>query len=190
MVTHRLNSVQRFDKIFVLHQGQITEQGNHYELLERHGLYRQMWDKQTGVSTAADGSVRVSPERLKAIPIFSRVNLDQLASIASNFVLEEFEAGAVLIKQGDLSEKFYIIFRGSLDVLKLDSEGNEGRIAILDEGDHFGEIAVINHVPRNATVRARKKSTCLSLNRTHFMALVQNNPELLADLDEYIKLRQ
>ena len=96
----------------------------------------------------------------------------------------------MLIKQGDLSEKFYIIFRGSLDVLKLDSEGNEGRIAILDEGDHFGEIAVINHVPRNATVRARKKSTCLSLNRTHFMTLVQNNPELLADLDEYIKLRQ
>ena len=190
MVTHRLNSVQRFDKIFVLHQGQIAEQGSHYELLEWRGLYRQMWDKQTGVSTAADGSVRVTPERLKAIPIFSRVNLDQLASIASNFVLEEFEAGAVLIKQGDLSEKFYIIFRGSLDVLKLDSEGNEGRIAILDEGDHFGEIAVINHVPRNATVRARKKSTCLSLNRTHFMALVQNNPELLADLDEYIKLRQ
>jgi ATP-binding cassette subfamily B protein len=190
MVTHRLNSVQRFDKIFVLHQGQIAEQGNHYELLEWRGLYRQMWDKQTGVSTAADGSVRVTPERLKAIPIFSRVNLDQLASIASNFVLEEFEAGAVLMRQGDLSEKFYIIFRGSLDVLKLDSEGNEGRIAILDEGDHFGEIAVINHVPRNATVRARKKSTCLSLNRIHFMTLVQNNPELLADLDEYIKLRQ
>jgi CRP-like cAMP-binding protein len=49
---------------------------------------------------------------------------------------------------------------------------------------------VIKHVPRSATVRARKKSTCLSLNRTHFMTLVQNNPELLEELDEYIKLRQ
>jgi ATP-binding cassette subfamily B protein len=190
MVTHRLNSVQRFDKIFVLDQGQIAEEGNHYELLEKRGLYSQMWDKQTGVSTAADGSVRVTPERLKSIPIFSKVNLDQLASIASNFILEDFEAGAVLMKQGDLSEKFYIIFRGSLDVLKVDSEGHESRIAILDEGDHFGEIAVIKNVPRSATVRARKKSTCLSLNRTHFMTLVQNNPELLEELDEYIKLRQ
>jgi len=189
MVTHRLTSVQRFNRIFVLSEGRVAEQGNHYELLEKDGVYRELWDKQSGVSISADGTARVTPERLKAIPIFAQVGLDVLARVAAQFISEYFGAGSVVIRQGELSDKFYVIVRGSLEVLKADAEGVDKRIAILQDGDHFGEIAPLKVVPRNATLRAQSPTLCLSLNRESFVALVESQPQLRAELEKYIQVR-
>src|SRR5205807_8828142 len=46
-IAHRLRAVVDADVIFVLQEGQIVDQGTHEELMERPGLYRQMWDEQT-----------------------------------------------------------------------------------------------------------------------------------------------
>ena len=48
MIAHRLSTIQNADEILVLHKGEIAERGNHYELLEKRGLYYKMYVLQNG----------------------------------------------------------------------------------------------------------------------------------------------
>ncbi len=190
MVTHRLAAVQRFDKIIVLEKGKVVEEGSHDVLLARGGVYRDLWDKQGGFTITADGFAHVTPERLKAIPIFASLDLDALAPLAEQFHTETFEPGFLAIREGDPGDKFYIIVRGSVEVLKRDAEGKEKRLAVLQDGDHFGEIALLNSVPRGASLRALTQSHCLSLSREQFNTLVAAHPSLRAALESAIAERQ
>ena len=47
-IAHRLSTIAAMDRLIVMDQGEIIEQGSHQELLARHGLYAQLWDHQTG----------------------------------------------------------------------------------------------------------------------------------------------
>jgi len=58
-VTHRLSSVVNADRVFLLDQGRLVEEGRHTELLSAGGLYAKLWRKQSGVqANAADAVVR------------------------------------------------------------------------------------------------------------------------------------
>ena len=48
VIAHRLSTIQRMDRIIVLDKGQIVEEGTHKELLEKKGLYADLWEHQTG----------------------------------------------------------------------------------------------------------------------------------------------
>ena len=51
MIAHRLSTIKNVDKIYVLNNGKIEEEGNHEELLDKNGLYKEMWDNyQTSIS--------------------------------------------------------------------------------------------------------------------------------------------
>ena len=189
MVTHRLAAVKRFSSIIVLQAGQVVEQGNHDALLARGGVYRDLWDKQSGFSISSEGVAHVTPERLRAIAIFASLELPLLEELASQFSTETFEADFMAIRQGDPGDKFYIIVRGSLKVVKRDSEGTNQKVAVLQDGDHFGEIALLHSTPRTASLIAEVPSQCLSLSREHFNQLVLAHPPLRTALEEAIARR-
>lgn len=85
---------------------------------------------------------------------------------------QTFAAGATIFRQGDPPDHFYVIQRGEVEV-SLEQPGGQGRtIARLGAGDHFGEIGVLQGVPRTATVRAATDTTVLALGRDAFNELV------------------
>jgi ATP-binding cassette subfamily B multidrug efflux pump len=47
-IAHRLSTIAAMDRLIVLHQGHIVEEGNHGELLDRGGLYAELWNRQSG----------------------------------------------------------------------------------------------------------------------------------------------
>ncbi|NBR97083.1 MAG: ATP-binding cassette domain-containing protein, partial [Verrucomicrobia bacterium] len=142
MVTHRLASAQSFDKIVVLDQGKVAEEGTHQQLFDKKGLYRNLWDKQSGFGITSQGYLKVTPDRLRAIPIFSELDFPVLENIAGEFNTEIFEPEITVTKEGAKGDKFYIAVRGSLQVLKKGPNGVDRKITVLRDGDHFGEIAL------------------------------------------------
>lgn len=70
-----------------------------------------------------------------------------------------FAPGEIVIREGDESHEAYMIRAGTAEVLKTNSVGRDIRIAVLDEGEIFGEMALILDRPRSATVRARTELT-------------------------------
>lgn len=189
-VTHRLASVIHADQIHVFHEGRIVESGTHQELLSRNGLYTQLWEKQHGFQLSEDGLyASVDAERLGKLPFFSGIEAPLLHNIALMFSTEVFKQGDVVVREGEEGNKFYIIARGIFEVLKRSKDGTETRVAQLQDGDHFGEIALLKEIPRTATVRAMGPSVLLSVRREAFHQLTNHYPQLLSILEKSLASR-
>jgi ATP-binding cassette subfamily B protein len=184
-VTHRLASAEHADCIYVLHQGEVAEQGSHRELLKLpEGRYKQSWTKQTGFDIREDGyHVEISSERLKLFPIFSEMDESLLRDISRFFVTESYAKDRTIIHEGDPGDKFYIVVRGKVEVLKRNSAGNNDRIAVLSDGDFFGEMALLRNIPRTATIYTLTPVVFITLQREFFQDLMKRAPHLTAFLE-------
>ena len=188
--THRLAGVVDADRIFVLEQGRLVEQGTHQELLDLGGIYRDLWDKQTGfVIEEAGHQARVTTRRLRRIPLFAAFDEDRLATLAGRFVTARYDAGQVIIQQGEAGDLFYILVHGAGEVLRT-ADGTERPVDVLQDGDYFGELALLEDVPRSATVRARSACLLLALTRHHFQDLLRDAPEVRAAIGEVASKRE
>ncbi|WP_158606854.1 ABC transporter transmembrane domain-containing protein [Paenibacillus ginsengarvi] len=189
-VTHRLAYAALSDRIVVLSQGSVAETGTHEELLELGGEYRQMWDKQQGFMLAhGSGNACVRSDRLRKLPFFSSIDSEALDEISRLFVMEKFEAGAMVVEQGEQGDKFYLIARGKVDVLFSAGLGERRKVASLEDGDHFGEIALMQHIPRTATIVTVTACWLLSLSYDHFHPLVMRYPAIREELEATLRSR-
>lgn len=190
-VTHRLASVVRMDCIFVLDKGRLVERGTHQELLALKGVYHEMWQKQHGFIISDEGKhAQVEGTRLRAIPLFKDVEEELLGSLAGRFVSEAVPKGETVIREGDLGDKFYITVRGKVEVTTVNAQGTTVRLAVLQDGDYFGEIALLEDVRRTATIRTVEDSLFLTLTRPKFEYLLGELPELRAGFEQVMKERQ
>jgi ATP-binding cassette subfamily B protein len=173
-VTHRLSSAASADTIFVFEAGRLAEYGSHDSLLARDGAYAVLWKKQSGFHVTPDGSQgKIAPERLGQVPILSGLSGDDLLRLMPLFRSEAYRPGEDIVVEDETSGSFYIVVRGTVDVLK----GTQ-RIAALQDGDFFGEIALLKGSPRTATVRATAFTTCIALDREAFNGLVSRSPHI------------
>lgn len=84
-----------------------------------------------------------------------------------------FEPGQVVIREGDIGARFYIVLKGQLEAVRK-RPGGEERLSIIKEGDHFGERALLRRTRRAATIRTLTAVDLLSLERTDFLALASS----------------
>lgn len=178
-VTHRLASVVTMDRIFVLDRGRVVEQGKHDELLALGGVYSTLWEKQSGfVIAEGGGRARVEAARLHAIPMLQSLDAEALKALADIFITERCPADRDVFRKGDPGDKFYIVARGKLTVWIHTPDGGQKQIRALEDGDHFGEIALMEDTARTATVRTSTDCIFLTLARDPFLKLLQREPKL------------
>jgi len=177
-VTHRLASIVAMDRIFVLERGRMVEQGRHDELLLLGGVYYKLWEKQRGFVIAEGGQARVEASRLRSIPMLQSFDADVLTTLADIFITERCPAGRDVFREGDPGDKFYIVVRGTLSVWINTADGEQKQIRTMEDGNHFGEIALMEDVARTATVRTTTDCVFLTLSRDPFLKLLQREPKL------------
>ena len=89
----------------------------------------------------------------------------------------EFGAGDTIFREGDLGTEMYIIHEGKVEILN--RLGDEDRVlAVLEKGDFFGEMSVLEDLPRAATARALTDARLLQINGSTFDQMLQSNPEI------------
>lgn len=88
-----------------------------------------------------------------------------------------YRDGEVIVRQGDRGDYMYIIQTGQAEVLR-EKEGQEVRLAVLSEGDIFGEMALFEQEVRSATVRALGDVRVLIVDKINFLHQVQEDPSL------------
>jgi ATP-binding cassette subfamily B protein len=178
-VTHRLSGAAGADQIFVLADGQLAESGTHAELLALGGTYSQLWQQQQeGLSISRDGQrAAITGARLKSIEVFRGLADADLEPIAARFSSERIAADRVVFAQGDAGDKFYVIAHGKVEVVLERPEGAE-RLRVLEDGDVFGEVALLRDAPRTATIRTLTPCLFLTLSRDQFADLMDHHPGL------------
>ncbi|HVS84423.1 MAG TPA: cyclic nucleotide-binding domain-containing protein [Gaiellaceae bacterium] len=89
---------------------------------------------------------------------------ETIARLAKRMEREEVAPGTVIVREGDLGERFYVLFTGLLSVTQVSGAAH----AVLRPGDYFGEVALAMGVPRTATVAAITPAVVASCDRETF----------------------
>ena len=110
---------------------------------------------------------------LRAIPMFGPLSPVTVEALARALVRVEVPAGEIVVREGDESDRFYVIESGSVRVTAAD-----GRL-LREEGpgEYFGEIGLLRDVPRTATITAAEDIVLLALERDEFLEAVTGQGE-------------
>jgi len=113
------------------------------------------------------------------LDLFLEPDLVQLrVGKSSGIHQEHFEPGQAVFEQGDLGDRVYIIIKGVAVVVRRDDNQGESVVATLNAGQYFGEMALLNRAPRNATVRCTEAMDVLSIEKGDFNALITHLEEM------------
>ena len=99
------------------------------------------------------------------IPIFDKIIADELKLISKYMNVVEADPGEIIFKEGEKGDYVCFVVNGSLDVIKKSETGKDIVISTLSKGRSIGEMSVIDDSPRSATVKARTKSTLVTLSQ-------------------------
>src|SRR5512136_869733 len=131
------------------------------------------------------GSATFQPEALRSVPLFSRLTDDIVTRIAGSFRTEEVTLGNNLVVEGKDRNKFFIIAQGQVEVLSKGVHGSDLRIALLTEGEYFGEADLFSDKPSEVTVRTITPCIFLTLSRKELDTILAKKPSLK---DEFRKV--
>jgi len=122
-------------------------------------------------------------EVLRRLPLFRGIPPKTLERLASHTVEEYYLPGELVVVEGEIGDRMFVVTRGSARVT-VDKQGTQ-EVAILKEGDFFGEMSLLTGAPRAATVVAPDGLQVISLRASDLGPLLRENPDvarLLADV--------
>jgi CRP-like cAMP-binding protein len=124
-------------------------------------------------------------DMLAAVPLFSTCSKAELRTIANLGAGLTVADGAVLTTQGNPGREFFLLTRGGARCLV---DGN--KIASLEPGDFFGEMALMAKRPRNATVIAEGDTEVLVFNSSEFHDLLDSSPSIAEKVRAVVAARE
>jgi CRP-like cAMP-binding protein len=120
-------------------------------------------------------------DKIKVLQPFALLEPDKMYALLARMTEKTYALGEDIIVQGDKGDYYYIIKSGRVVVLKQSKGGQEQKeVAMLGEGDGFGEEALIRDDPRNATCRAVEETTVYALDKVDFSQIIKSS--FLADI--------
>lgn len=128
---------------------------------------------------------RTTHEQLGQVPLFTSLSRRQLRRVADVAVRLEVPEGFVLIAEGTEGHEFVVVLEGSVEVRR-----DDGTVAELGPGDFFGEVALVERRPRNATVVAKTSAVVDVLGYDTFSALLADAPDVAREIDAAIERRR
>ncbi len=108
-----------------------------------------------------------------AVPLFSECSKRELRLLTKMAVVEPRASGATLVTQGETGNDAYIVLQGACRVVR-----NGRRVGKIEAGGIVGELSMLNHAPRNATVVAESPLEVAVLQRAQFFALLDQVPSI------------
>lgn len=111
---------------------------------------------------------------LSRAQIFAGLPRRLLARLSTQLLEKAYTPGDLVFRQGDPGRGLFVVLEGEVEVVRETPEGEE-RLATFGAGQGFGELALIDDLPRSATARVLAPTTLLILYRTHFEALVDGD---------------
>jgi CRP-like cAMP-binding protein len=119
-----------------------------------------------------------SNEFLKYVPIFSELNEDTLEKISKLGIQKSFKKDSVILFEHETGSALFVIISGKVKVSRVSDDGKEVILTILGDSDFFGEMAILDGLARSANVTAMEDSELFIIQRSDFLDLLHNHPEI------------
>jgi putative ABC transport system ATP-binding protein len=160
--------------IVVTHDNRIMDKGDRIVTME---------DGRIASDIRVDKTVAICLE-LRKVSFLSRLTLSRLVELAEKMRIESCPAGTVIVRQGDVGDKFFLLRDGTADVVVAEN-GDSRTLNTLKKGDPFGEMALLTGEPRNATVIARGPVEMYTLGKADFLDAMAKSESMH---DELVKV--
>ena len=106
----------------------------------------------------------------------------------SKYQVESFADGEVIVREADEGREMYLIQEGAAEVFKM-VDGVEVRLATLDRGSFFGEMSLLESLPRSATVRARGATKLLVIEPGMLLIKIRRDPTFAFEMLQHMSRR-
>jgi len=113
----------------------------------------------------------------RAVPIFAGLNDGALELLAGRAKESVFNAGALIVGEGETGNRFFVILSGEVRVCKRLGRPGEVELARLAQGEFFGEMCILETLPRSASVLASTEARLASLSSMDFLQLYNRMPD-------------
>jgi CRP/FNR family transcriptional regulator, cyclic AMP receptor protein len=128
---------------------------------------------------------------LAQVSIFEQLGADELEQLSALLRTRRYAKGEVIFHQGDVGTSLYIIRKGEVAIRLASPDGKEVILTLLDRGDFFGELALLDGEPRSTDAVAREETDLLSIQREDFRLFLDARPKvalgLLATLSRLVR---
>jgi putative ABC transport system ATP-binding protein len=157
--------------IIVTHDSRIMDKGDRIV---------HMKDGRIGSDIQVDETTKVCTF-LQRVPLFAALSPSRLVEVGEKMTRERHPAGTQVIREGDAGDKFYLIREGRVEVLA-DEQGSPRLLATLGPGEFFGEAALLEDRPRNATVKAVGPVDLYALKKADFQEAISSSQSMREEL--------
>ncbi|MBW2558490.1 MAG: Crp/Fnr family transcriptional regulator [Deltaproteobacteria bacterium] len=132
----------------------------------------------------------MEPEKfLREVHLFQSLSHHDSERLAASLKRRSLNKGEALFRKGDEGTSLYIVKSGSVKIVLPSDMGDEVSPAILSGGDFFGEMALLDGLPRSADVVALEPSELLALNQKDFLAFLKGNEDAIQSILSYLSMR-
>ncbi len=118
---------------------------------------------------------------LYGVPLFAGLEESGYALLAAGARESKLRAGHVIIYEGEAGRHLFIIQRGTVRVYR-DTQHGEVELNVLQNGNFFGEMSILEEMPRSASVQAMTEGTLVILSRVQFELLSERHPAQFANM--------
>jgi CRP/FNR family cyclic AMP-dependent transcriptional regulator len=125
----------------------------------------------------------LSESILAHVDLFSTLDKKELQTIAKSCYERTYAAGSTLVSQGDVGAGLYIVKSGHVRIMQeVDPDRALQEIAVFGPGEVFGEMSLLDDLPRSATVVAVEEVTALLLPVWEFRSILREHPDITIKL--------
>ena len=121
-------------------------------------------------------------ELLQSVALFWDLSEEELGYISQKMIARHYETGKFIFLEDSEGEQCFFVVQGSVKVTRLSKDGREVILAILNEGEFFGEMALLDGESRSANVIALEETEVLTLNREDFLVVLHDYPQIAIQL--------
>jgi CRP/FNR family transcriptional regulator/CRP/FNR family cyclic AMP-dependent transcriptional regulator len=129
-------------------------------------------------------------DMLRRVPIFADLSDQELDVLAESLRKRTFAKGMIIFHKDSPGRNLYIIESGKVRIFILSESGQEISLNIYGPGDFFGELALLNGLPRSAGAVVMEHTVTLTLQRDDFLRLLQERPKIAMDIMRALSTRQ
>jgi len=126
--------------------------------------------------------MEIEAKVLRSYPLFADLNEAEQKLVQAKMYLRKFRRNNLIIFEEDAGNSLFVIKTGRVKISHISPDGNEAILAILGQGDFFGELSVIDGLTRSASVTSIDDVELLMLHRSDFMELLEKIPKIAITL--------
>ena len=119
---------------------------------------------------------------LQSVELFWDLKDEELGYISEKMVARKYDPGNYIFLEESDGEQCFFVVKGSVKVTRLSKDGREVILAMLNQGDFFGEMSLLDGKSRSANVIALEKTEVLTLNRKDFLIVLHEYPKIAIQL--------